>query len=78
MEWERTRAARGRAGGVLAALYRDERGQDLVEYALLTAAVGLASAASWPLIAESLERTYRAFDTNTQGLWVPPGPGGGP
>lgn len=78
MDGEGARTARRRAGSVLAALYRDERGQDLVEYALLTAAVGLASAATWPLIAESLERTYRAFDTNTQGLWDPPGPGGGP
>jgi Flp pilus assembly pilin Flp len=78
MAWDRVRAAQRRAGGVLVALYDDERGQDLVEYALLTAAVGLASAATWPLIATSLERVYRALDTNTQGLWDPPGPGGGP
>lgn len=75
---ERARAARRRAGNLLAAFLRDERGQDLVEYALLTAAVGLASAATWPLIAESLERAYRGLDRNTQGLWVPPGPGGSP
>lgn len=78
MEGERPRAARGRAGGLLAALWRDERGQDLVEYALLTAAVGLASAASWPLIADAIGQAYRNLDTNTQGLWDPPAPGGGP
>lgn len=78
MAWDRARAARRRAGSVLASLCQDERGQDLVEYALLTAALGLASAASWPLIAESLERAYRALDANTQGLWDPPAPGGGP
>lgn len=78
MAWDRVGAARRRAGSALAALYDDERGQDLIEYALLTAAVGLASAATWPLIAESLEGAYRALDTNTQGLWDPPGPGGGP
>lgn len=78
MARERARTARRCAGGLLAALWRDERGQDLVEYALLTAAVGLASAASWPLVAQAIEQAYRNLDTNTQGLWDPPAPGGGP
>lgn len=56
---------------------RDERGQDLIEYALLTAAIGVASIATWPLVASSIGTAYRALDTNTQGLWEPPPPGGG-
>lgn len=56
---------------------RDERGQDLIEYALLTAAVGVAGVATWPFIATSIGTAYRALDTNTQGLWEPPPPGGG-
>jgi Flp pilus assembly pilin Flp len=57
---------------------RDERGQDLIEYALLTAAVGVAGIATWPFIAASIGTAYRALDTNTQGLWEPPPPGGAP
>lgn len=61
----------------LVACARDERGQDLIEYALLTAAVGVAGVATWPFIATSIGTAYRALDTNTQGLWEPPPPGGG-
>lgn len=63
---------------VTVALLRDECGQDLIEYALLTAAVGVAGIATWPTIAESIGRTYRALNQNTQALWAPPSPGGGP
>jgi Flp pilus assembly pilin Flp len=58
--------------------WRDDRGQDLIEYALLTAAVGVAAAATWPLIVETIGTTYTALDAGTQGLWDPPPPGGGP
>lgn len=54
----------------------DDRGQDLIEYALLTAAVGLAGAASWPFIEQAIGTAYRALDTNTQNLWDPPPPSG--
>lgn len=64
--------------GWVLACARDERGQDLIEYALLTAAVGVAGIATWPFIAASIGTAYRALDTNTQGLWDPPPPGGGP
>ncbi len=54
---------------------RDERGQDLIEYALLTAAIGVAGAATWPLFEQTIGTAYRALDTNTQNLWDPPAPG---
>lgn len=63
---------------VIVALLRDERGQDLIEYALLTAAIGVAGIAAWPTIAASIGSTYRALNLNTQALWAPPSPGGGP
>lgn len=59
-----------------ARLLRDERGQDLIEYALLTAAIGIVSIASWPGIASAIGTAYRSLDTNVQGLWIPPPPGG--
>lgn len=68
----------GRVVRRAATLVDDERGEDLVEYALLTAAVGLAGAATWPLIASSVASAYQALDSNTQDLWEPPPPGGGP
>ncbi len=61
----------------IATLVDDERGQDLIEYALLTSAVGVAGIATWPMIATSIATAYRALDQNTQSLWQPPPPGGG-
>lgn len=63
---------------VATALLRDEDGQDLVEYALLTAALGVATIATWPIIATAIGAVYGRLDANTQGLWEPPPPGGGP
>jgi Flp pilus assembly pilin Flp len=59
-------------------LVRDERGQDLVEYALLTASLALVSVATWPTVAETIATAYRALDRNTQSLWEAPLPGSGP
>jgi len=56
---------------------RDERGQDLVEYALLTAMFGLAALAAAPAIRTALAAAYGVWDTNSQNLWQPPDPAGG-
>ncbi|HEY6507037.1 MAG TPA: hypothetical protein VIY56_03435 [Vicinamibacterales bacterium] len=58
-------------------LLDDESGQDIIEYVLLTAAVGLVSIATWPLIETAVRTSYQGLDTNTQGLWEPPDPSGG-
>lgn len=58
-------------------LVDDERGQDVIEYALLTATIGLAGIATWPLFAAGVAAAYQAFDTNTQNLWEVPDPGAG-
>ena len=62
---------------LLRKLISSDSGQDLVEYALLTAGIGVMGLATWPLIMTSLRNAYVAFDTNTQNLWSPPDPGGG-
>lgn len=54
----------------------DSRGQDLVEYALLTALVGVCCIAAWGLIENQLGARYTTLNTQSQGLWVPPDPGG--
>jgi hypothetical protein len=51
-----------------------DRGQDLVEYALLTAFVGLAGAAAWGAIQNAVQAGYLAWDTAEQDLWEPPNP----
>ena len=58
-------------------LLNDDRGQDIIEYVLLTAAVGVVSMATWPVIEVAIRNSYQALDTNTQNLWEPPAPGGG-
>jgi hypothetical protein len=61
---------------LLELMFSDE-GQDVIEYALLTGAIGFAGAAAWPLIMTTLRTSYMTLDTQTQDLWVPPDPVGG-
>jgi Flp pilus assembly pilin Flp len=56
-------------------LLRDEDGQDVIEYALLTASIGLMGIATWPLITTGIGVTYRRLDAQTQGIWRVPDPG---
>jgi len=50
-------------------------GQDVVEYALLTAAIGLMGLAAWPAIVAGIGVAYTALDTATQNIWEVPDPG---
>jgi Flp pilus assembly pilin Flp len=54
----------------------DEAGQDLIEYALLTAGLGMAGIAAWPAIAAAVGDVYQELDGGTQNLWEVPDPGG--
>jgi len=62
---------------LLSRLIRDDRGQDIIEYALLTAGIGLAGIAVWPAITAAIGVTYEALDAGTQDIWETPPPGGG-
>jgi Flp pilus assembly pilin Flp len=62
---------------LLARLLGEEHGQDIIEYVLLTAGIGVVSIATWPGIESAIRVSYQALDTNTQNLWVPPDPAGG-
>ncbi len=72
------RAVAARSRDIANRLLGDDAGQDLIEYALLTAAFGVATIATWPLVAAAIGTAYSALDANTQGLWEPPPPGGAP
>lgn len=56
-------------------LFFSEDAQDVVEYALLTAGIGLAGIATWPLIAAGIGNAYEALDADTQNIWEVPNPG---
>ena len=52
----------------------DESGDDLVEYALLAAAVGIAGAAALALLPGIINNVYTSWDTATQDAWEPQDP----
>lgn len=52
-------------------LFADRRAQDLVEYALLVALVGLVGMAAWSALQTRIGATYTNYDTRTQSLWRP-------
>ena len=55
----------------------EDRGQDVIEYALLTAAIGIAGILTWPLITDAMGIAYALLDGQTQAIWEVPPPGGG-
>ena len=59
-------------------LITDDSGQDVVEYALLGAIVGIASIATWQLLVTTVADVYSAADADVQGVsGCTPDPGGG-
>jgi Flp pilus assembly pilin Flp len=61
---------------ILGKLWRDDTGQDVVEYALLAMLIGLGSYAGFVAIQTTIHDSYGVWDTGQQNLWVPPDPGG--
>jgi Flp pilus assembly pilin Flp len=58
---------------LLARLTREDAGQDLIEYALLTGAIGFAGAVAFDLLGGVISQAYTGWDTGVNGLWeVPP------
>jgi Flp pilus assembly pilin Flp len=56
----------------------DDTGQDVVEYALLGALIGIAAILTWQQIATTVGVVYGQSDTAQQGLSAcTPDPGGG-
>ena len=60
---------------LLRRLLCDDDGQDVIEYALLTAAIGVMGVATWPQIANGIGLAYQRLDQRTQDLWEVPDPG---
>jgi Flp pilus assembly pilin Flp len=55
-------------------LIRDDRGQDLLEYALLSAFIGVAGLAVMNAMGVSLANAYTAWGNAVDALWETPEP----
>jgi Flp pilus assembly pilin Flp len=58
-------------------LLRDEDGQDIVEYVLLTAFIGLTGVAAFPLMLQAMGAAYQAWEGGMNSLWETPAPSAG-
>ena len=58
-------------------LFRDEQGQDLIEYALLTAVIGFAGVAVFGIILGVISNTYGSQEAAVNDRWVPSDPAAG-
>jgi Flp pilus assembly pilin Flp len=56
----------GNAVAIWARIRSDESGQDIVEYALLGALIGIASILTWQLLVVTVGNVYTAADTGVQ------------
>jgi Flp pilus assembly pilin Flp len=52
----------------------DDEAQDLIEYALLVAFVGLAAMAAFVAVQNAIAAGYIGWDTAEQALWEAPAP----
>ncbi len=58
---------------LLRRLIAEDIGQDLIEYALLTGAIGCAGVVGVNLLAAAISASYKSWDTGVNNLWeVPP------
>jgi Flp pilus assembly pilin Flp len=55
----------------------DEDGQDLIEYALLTAFIAIAGILGFQAIGVAINASYTSWDTANQDLWEPAPPTSG-
>jgi len=55
-------------------LIRDESGQDLIEYALLTTLIGLVGILGINALKSAINSTYSSWNIGVNSLWVPPDP----
>lgn len=62
---------------VLARFVSEERGQDVIEYGLLSAGIALVGIITWNNIGVGIAAAYGNWDSGVQDLWLPDDPIGG-
>ena len=55
-------------------LSKDDDGQDLIEYALLTTIIALVGILVFPSIQSKMADAYQDWNDNAQAIWEPPPP----
>ena len=59
---------------LLLRLLREDSGQDLIEYALLTGTIGFAGVVGFNLLGGTIADVYTSWDTGVNSLWEVPDP----
>ena len=59
---------------LITAFVRDERGDDLVEYALLAGLIGLVGVLAFNTVSGKMSNAYTGWNANAQSQWVPDAP----
>jgi Flp pilus assembly pilin Flp len=59
---------------LVTAFVRDERGDDLVEYALLAALIGVVGVLAFNTVSGKMSNAYTGWNANAQSQWVPDAP----
>ena len=59
---------------LVTAFLRDERGDDLVEYALLAGLMGLVGVLAFNAVSGKMSNAYTGWNANAQSQWVPDAP----
>ena len=54
--------------------FREQHGQDLVEYALLTSAIGVVGVAVFPSIQTRMNTLFANWGTQVRNIWIPNDP----
>jgi Flp pilus assembly pilin Flp len=57
--------------GLLIRLIAEDNGADLIEYALLTTAIGMCAVAAFEAWSAAISGTYSSWNTNVNKLWDP-------
>ncbi len=65
--WPGASVTIGRVGGLLNSLWQEESGQDLIEYGLLVALIGLAAIAAMGNLASAISSTFASASSNLTG-----------
>jgi Flp pilus assembly pilin Flp len=68
------RRATHHMGRLLRRLARDDGGQDLIEYALLTGIIAIAGILLFPTIQSKMANAYQDWNDNAQAIWETPPP----
>jgi Flp pilus assembly pilin Flp len=60
--------------GIFRRFLADERGQDLIEYGMLAAIIGIAGYLVLPLIGPKMAGAFQLWGGNIYNAWQPPNP----